>query len=120
MGAGGDGDGALCPDLFGDYDIKDAKGICNALSKESPQSIEGTDVACFAHFVSDPADGPQGVNGGAELDADGNFIDATLFLDATPRSPCTGTWNPQSATMTVKCGGGGPGGDLCTVVLERK
>ena len=121
MGAGGEGNGALCPDIFGNYVIKDAKGTsCNALSKDAPQAIDGTDVSCFAHFVSDPADGPQGVNGSAVLDADGNFTGATLFLDGTPRTPCSGTWNAQMETMTVKCGGGGPGGDLCTLLLERK
>jgi hypothetical protein len=118
MGAGGDGNGALCPDIFGDYAIRDAKGSCNNLSKNAPQSIESADVACVAHFVSDPADGPSGVNGSSELDANGNFKGATLFLNATPRSSCSGAWNAQSASMTVKCGMGP--GDLCTIVLERK
>ena len=116
-GAAGSPAGPQCPDVFGTYDIKSRDGTCGTLNNNAPQSIEGTDVACFAHFVSAPAVGAKGVNGGAALDATGNFKGATLYLDSTQRSPCSGMWNEGNARMTLKCGGPG---DMCTVVLERQ
>jgi hypothetical protein len=105
----------LCPDLFGSYKIKSKDGMCNGLGKDAPQSIEGTTAACTAHFVSEPPNGAEGVNGAASIDADGNFTGAMLYLDMTQRSPCSGSWDAVDETMTVTCGGAG---DMCTVVLE--
>jgi len=105
----------LCPDLFGSYKIKSKDGMCNGLGKDATQSIEGTTAACTAHFVSEPPNGAQGVNGAASIDADGNFTGAMLYLDMTQRSPCSGSWDAVDETMTVTCGGVG---DMCTVVLE--
>lgn len=115
-GAGGS-DGALCPDVFGSYEIKDKEGTCNGLNKDAPQTIEGTTSACAAHFVSTPASGAQGINGGADIDAQGNFKGSKLYLNETQRNPCNGTWNAQDATMTIECGGPA---DRCTVLLRRK
>jgi hypothetical protein len=105
----------LCPDLFGSYKIKSKDGMCNGLGKDAPQSIEGTATACTAHFVSEPPNGAEGVNGAASIDADGNFTGAMLYLDMTQRGPCSGSWDAVDETMTVTCGGPG---DVCTVVLE--
>jgi hypothetical protein len=113
-GAGG---AAACPDLFGDYNIKSAVGMCGTLNKNAPQSIEGNDVDCAAHFVSTPAKGEPGINGGATLDAKGDFKNAKLTLGGMQRSPCTGTYAAAAGTMTVECGGVG---DACTVVLTKK
>jgi hypothetical protein len=114
-GAGGGPDVPLCPNVFGTYKIKDKAGTCNGLNKDAPQSIQGTTNLCAAHFVSEPPNGAEGVNGGASIDASGNFTGAMLFLDMTQRNPCSGTWNAQDETLTVKCGGEL---DLCTVLLE--
>jgi hypothetical protein len=105
----------MCPNVFGTYKIKDKAGTCNGLNKDAPQSIQGTPNLCAAHFVSEPSNGAQGVNGIASIDASGDFTGAPLFLNLTERSPCSGTWNQQDERMTVKCGGEG---ELCTVLLE--
>lgn len=113
-GAGG---AAACPDVFGDYSIKSVVGMCGTLNKNAPQSIQGNDVDCAAHFVSTPAKGEAGINGGATLDAKGDFKNAKLNLGSMQRSPCTGTYAAAAGTMTVACGGVG---DACTVVLTKK
>ncbi len=116
-GAGG-ASAAQCPAVFGTYKVQNGAGMCGTLNKAAPQSIEGDDVTCAAHFVSTAPKGKQAaVNGTAMLDANGNFIDAKLDLGDTPRQPCTGTWNDKAQTMTVKCGGAG---DLCTVILSHQ
>jgi hypothetical protein len=115
--SGGDGNQAACPNVFGDYEIKSKDGTCGTLNTDAAQSIKGTDVACYAHFVSTPPAGAQGVNGGAALTQDGSFTAAKLYLNDVQRNPCSGTWNAAEKTMTVKCGGQG---DLCTVVMKRK
>ena len=116
QGSGGDGASvAACPNVFGTYTITSSDGTCGTLNENAAQSIQGTDVACFAHFVSTPPAGAQGVNGGAALDMNGNFTGAMLYLDNVKRNPCNGTWNAAKQTMTVECGGPG---DLCTVVLK--
>jgi hypothetical protein len=115
-GAPGTGGAPACPDVFGVYDIASADGTCGNLDVDAMQEIAGTDVACFAHFVS-VGDGPDGINGGAALDESGNFEGAMLYLDTAQRSPCSGSWNAGAAELTIECGGNG---DLCTVVLERQ
>ena len=115
-GAPGTGGAAACPDVFGLYDIASADGTCGSLNVDAMQEIAGTNVACFAHFVS-TGDGPDGINGGAALDQSGNFEGAMLYLDTAQRNPCSGSWNAGAAEMTIECGGSG---DLCTVVLERQ
>ena len=117
-GAAGAPNGPLCPDIFGSYEVKDAQGNCDGFGKNAPQLIQGTDVACFAHFVSIVVGpGNAAVNGGAALDQDGNFSGIKLYFGKTERSPCMGTWNQAEERMTVKCGGAA---DACTVVLDRK
>ncbi len=119
-GAGGAAGGAgssQCADVFGNYKILSLVGMCGTLNKGAPQSIQGTDVACFAHFVSTAVKGAAGINGGAMLEVNGGFSNAKLILDDAAREPCSGSWNALAETMTVKCGGAG---DLCTVLLQRK
>lgn len=115
-GAGGAG-AAACPDLFGAYSIKTAAGMCADINKAAPQSIDGNDVTCAAHFVSNPAKGKAGINGGATLDAKGGFTGAKLTLGTAARTGCTGAYNALAQTMTVKCGAAA---DLCTVVLTKQ
>lgn len=116
-GADGAGGAAACPDLFGSYTVRTAAGMCGDLDKGAPQAIDGDDVTCFAHFVSAPTKGKPAVNGGADIDARGAFKDAKLTLGTAERSPCSGTYNPLTASMTIKCGGAG---DLCTLVMTKK
>lgn len=115
-GLGGAGNDAPCPDIFGDYDIQSSDGTCGSFNDAAVQSIQGTNMACFAHFVSAPPSGAQGINGGATLDGAGNFEGAKLYLDDVQRNPCNGKWDAGAQTMTVECGGQG---DLCTVVLKK-
>ncbi len=116
MGAGGVGSVLPCPDVFGDYRVKNTEGACAGVNKDAPQSIESTAVTCFAHFRSVPLTGNPGVNGGTDIDENGDFTSAKLTLGLTVRTPCSGTWNPGAQQMTIKCGGPG---DSCTVLLER-
>jgi hypothetical protein len=106
-----------CPDVFGAYDVVNADGMCDGLGKNAPQLIQGTDVACFAHFVSIPVSGNPAVNGGAALDENGNFSGSKLFFGNKERQPCSGVWDQVEERMTVKCGGAA---DQCTVVLDRQ
>lgn len=116
VGAGG-ASNAACPDLFGTYTIKTAAGMCGDLNKSAPQAIDGNDVTCAAHFVSAPAKGKAGINGGASLNAKGDFKGAKLILGSMTRTGCTGTYNALAQTMTVKCGAAA---DLCTAVLTKQ
>jgi hypothetical protein len=120
-GSGGTGStGATCPDkIFGSYDIVTAQGNCNNLNDNASQSIAGTDVACVAHFVSLPPNpgGNTAVNGAVQLDENGNFSGASLYLSKTQRMPCSGKWDAGQERMTIKCGNGG---EACTVVLDLK
>jgi hypothetical protein len=109
--------GVTCPNVFGNYDIVDTAGSCAGLNKDAPQSIQGTDVACYAHFVSVSAIGGTAVNGGAALDENGNFSGASLYFGKSQRSPCSGTWNQVDERMTVKCA---VQNETCTVVMDRK
>jgi hypothetical protein len=117
-GAGGAA-AANCADIFGDYTIKSKAGMCDSLDKNAPQSIQGNDVTCVAHFVSVPAKltDPAAINGATPVDAKGGFTKAKLTLDKTLSSPCEGTWTEMSKTMTVKCGNPG---SLCTVVMTKQ
>ena len=115
-GAGGAG-AAQCLDIFGTYKIQSAAGMCGTLNKNAPQTIDGDDVTCVAKFVSAPAKGQAAINGSATLDADGNFTKAKLTLGDAVHQPCTGTWNAQAQSLTVKCGAPG---DLCTIMLDRQ
>lgn len=117
-GAGGAG-AANCPDIFGDYAIKSKAGMCDSLDKNAPQSIDGNDVTCVAHFVSVPAKltDPAAVNGATPVDAKGGFTKAKLTLDKTLSSPCEGVWTEASKTMTIKCG---DPGSLCTIVMTKQ
>jgi hypothetical protein len=114
-GAAAGGAGA-CPDLFGAYTIKTSAGMCGNFNKTAPQSIDGNDTTCAAHFVSAPAKGNPAINGATNVDALGGFKDVKLTLGTEQRNPCTGTYNALTQTMTVKCGGAG---DLCTVVMTK-
>jgi hypothetical protein len=118
-GAAGAPNGPLCPDIFGSYDVVDTAGNCDGVGKNAPQLIQGTDVACFAHFVSlvVGGGGNPAVNGGVAVDQDGNFSGVKLYFGMKERSPCMGTWNEAEERMTVKCGGPA---DSCTVLLDRK
>jgi hypothetical protein len=116
-GAAGAPNGPLCPNIFGSYEIVDTAGNCDGFGKNAPQLIQGTDVACFAHFISLPPVGNAAVNGGAPLDQDGNFSGVKLYFGMKERSPCMGSWNEAEERMTVKCGGPA---DACTVLLDRK
>jgi hypothetical protein len=118
--AGTGGTGPACPDkIFGSYDIVNTQGSCNGFNENASQSITGTDVACAAHFVSiAPNPGGSGaINGGAQLDENGNFTGATLYLGKNQRTPCSGKWDPVEERMTVKCGSGG---EACSVILDLK
>lgn len=116
-GAAGAPNPPQCPDVFGAYDVVDTNGMCDGFGKNAPQLIQGTDVACFAHFVSIPISGNGAVNGGAALDESGDFSGAKLFFGNKERMPCSGVWNQAEERMTVKCGGAA---DQCTVVLDRQ
>jgi hypothetical protein len=111
------GSGAACPDVFGQYDIVNLQGACNGVNKDAPQSIQGTAVACAAHFVSIVPQGNPGVNGGAELDANGDFNGTTLYFGKSERKPCNGTWNAVDERMTVQCV---VQNETCTVTMDRK
>lgn len=115
-GTGGNG-GPTCPDVFGQYDIVNLQGACNGVNKDAPQSIQGTDMACFAHFVSVVVQGNPGVNGGGQMDENGNFTGATLYLGKTERKNCTGTWDAAEERMTVKCP---VQNEFCTVTMDLK
>ncbi len=115
-GSAGDG-GAGCPgDVYGNYTVVGAVGTCGDINTNAPQKIAGTPSACFGHFVSVVDGGTGAVNGGVNLDSNGNFAGAKLYLGTNQRQPCTGTWNAATSTMTIACGGTG---DLCTVVLKH-
>jgi hypothetical protein len=101
---------ATCPDVYGLYAITDVSGKCGDLDKDAAQSIDGK--SCALHFVSVGA-----INGGADLDANGQFSGAKLYEGTVQRSPCTGVWDQNGQTMTVVCGGEG---DRCKVILARK
>jgi hypothetical protein len=105
--AGGAGN---CPDVFGDYTITQADGTCGDFDDGVVQSLEGTDQACFLHFVSEGA-----LNGGADLDGNGEFSDAQLYVGSAQRNPCSAEYDAQDGSMVVTCGGQG---DACTVTLE--
>jgi hypothetical protein len=115
-GAGG-ATSAACPNLFGTYSIKTTAGMCGDLNKGAPQAIDGNDVTCAAHFVSNPAKGKAGINGAVSLNAQGNFKGAKLTLGSMNRNDCSGTYNALAQTMTVKCGAAA---DLCTAVLTKQ
>jgi hypothetical protein len=116
--AGGASGGPLCPDISGSYTIKTTQGFCSALSKNALQSIQGNDVTCQAHFVSQGVspNSQVGVNGSAVIDENGDFTGAVLSLNKMERSPCSGSWDAGSGRMTIRCGGLA---DLCTVELDR-
>jgi len=117
---GGTNTGPLCPDIFGSYTITNVDGgqNCSGIGKNANQSIAGTDVACFAHFVSLAANPgvPTGVNGGVALDENGDFKGATLYLNGKQRTQCSGVWEANNERMTIKCGALG---SQCTVLMER-
>jgi hypothetical protein len=117
-GAGGAAS-ANCPDIFGTYTIKTRAGMCGSLDKNAPQSIQGNDVTCFAHFVSIPlkVGDPAAINGGTLVDTKGDFTKAKLTLDKTVSTPCMGSWNEMNQTMTIKCG---DPGSLCTITLMKQ
>jgi hypothetical protein len=72
---------------------------------------------CAAHFVSLVASGNPGVNGSANLDENGDFTGAVLFLGKNQRFACTGTWNEVDERMTVKCP---VQNEFCTVIMDLK
>ena len=73
---------------------------------------------CALHFVSVPEAGSGAVNGGAQLEADGTFSGASLYLGTIQRTGCVGTWNESTSTMEVTCGGTGTS-QSCTVTMSR-
>lgn len=116
-GSGGSAGGPACPNVFGQYDIVNLQGACNGVSKDAPQSIQGTDVACFAHFVSLVVQGNPGVNGGAQMDESGSFTGATLYFGKAERKNCSGSWDQVEERMTVKCP---VQNEICTVTMDLK
>jgi hypothetical protein len=104
------GGAANCPDVFADYDIVETDGMCGDLDDQVTQSLEGTTANCFLHFVSEGA-----LNSGADLDENGDFEGATLYVGSAQRSPCSGDYEPSDGSLVVTCGGAG---DACTVTLE--
>lgn len=116
-GSAGTGSAPTCPDISGDYDIVSMVGDCNTLNVDASQSVTAAEAACAVEFVSDqPEPGAKAVNGGVQLDQEGNFSDARLFLNDVLRFPCVGSWDPEDETMTIVCEGVAGDG---TVVLKR-
>lgn len=114
-GNGGSAGGPTCPDVTGDYTIKDVKG-CEGLNKTAPQSIESGNGVCQVHFVSEPQDVIAGVNGNASLEGSGNFSGAQLTLGKKAGYVCSGQWDDNEEVMTLKCF---EGNQECRVKLER-
>jgi hypothetical protein len=106
--------------VFGRYTMLMTTGAgCGNLNTGAPQCIQGTNQACFAHFVSVvPGGGTGAVNGGAMLQMDGSFSGANLIFGTVQRSGCVGSWNQATSTMTANCGGTGSS-QSCTVTMVR-
>ena len=125
-GSGADGgdaaskDAGTCPDVLGRYGSIVATGLgCGDINTSAPQCIASSSAPCGASFVSKVSGvGAGAVNGAANLQSDGHFSGAALVFGTIQRTGCSGTWDPQTSTMSITCGGvGGSAG--CVVSMVR-
>lgn len=110
------GDAPSCPDMHGAYSIVLTGVGCGDLSSTAPQCIQ--QVGCSISFISNPASAPRALNGSTTIGADGSFTNAVVTEGTSSRSGCTGTWDANSQTLTVDCGGTGSS-QSCSAALTR-
>jgi hypothetical protein len=116
--AGGDarGDAAACPDEHGKYSVV-ATGLgCGDLAVTASQCIMQT--ACAITFSSSGSNGTKALNGDANLMSDGSFSGASIKEGNVNRTGCVGSWDANTSTLTVDCGGTGTT-QSCRAVLTR-
>ena len=110
-------DAGACPDEHGKYTVI-ATGLgCGDLAPTAPQCIQQS-AACRITLLSSGSAGAKALNGTADLAGDGSFTGAAIKEGTVNRTGCVGSWDAQTSTLTVDCGGVASS-QSCRAVLTR-
>ena len=106
-----------CPVEAGKYSIQLSGAGCGDTAPSGNECITQNQCTIQIEFVSSGSNG-SGLKGTTPIKIDGSFDNAAIQEGSTNRTGCTGTWNQQTHTLVVDCGGQGMS-QSCIATLVR-
>ena len=94
--------GPACPTESGQYSLQLSGAGCGDTSSTVTECIQ--QQACTIQIDFGGGTG-KGVKGQAPIASDGSFDNAAIEEGSSTRTGCTGTWDQQTHTLVVDCGG---------------
>ena len=96
-------DGApACPIESGSYSLQLSGAGCGDTSATVTECIQQQQCAISIAFGGGSG---KGLKGQTPIKSDGSFDNAAIEEGSSQRTGCTGTWNQQTHTLVVDCGG---------------
>jgi len=96
--------GLACPVESGLYSLQLSGAGCGDTATSGNECITQTQCTISIDFVSSGSNG-SGLKGSTPIKSDGSFDMAAIDEGSAKRTGCTGTWNQQTHTLVVDCGG---------------
>ncbi len=95
-------DGSACPIESGQYSLQLSGIGCGDTSATVTECIQQNQCAIQIDFNGGSG---KGLKGQTPIASDGSFTNASIEEGSTTRTGCTATWNQQTHTLVVECGG---------------
>lgn len=96
--------GPACPTESGLYSLQLSGAGCGDTAQSGNECIQQNQCTITLDFVSSGSNG-SGLKGTTPIKSDGSFDNAAIQEGSSNRTGCTGTWNQQTHTLVVDCGG---------------
>lgn len=109
--------GPSCPTESGLYSLQLSGAGCGDTAPSGNECITQNQCTIQIDFVSSGSNG-SGLKGTTPIKSDGSFDNGSIQEGSSNRSGCTGTWNQQTHTLVVDCGGQGTS-QSCIATLVR-
>jgi hypothetical protein len=96
--------GPACPTESGLYSLSLSGAGCGDTATSGSECITQNQCTITLAYVSSGASG-MGLKGTTPIQGDGSFGNGAIQEGSSQRNGCTGTWNQQTHTLVVDCGG---------------
>ena len=107
--------GPACPTESGQYSLQLSGAGCGDTSTTVTECIQQTQCAIQIDFGGGTG---KGVKGQTPIKSDGSFDNGAMEEGSATRTGCTGTWDQQTHTLVIDCGGMGTS-QSCIATLVR-